>query len=179
MHLVELEPVGTIGRWQHDRARAGGAAVCRRRALSRHPPSRSRTCPPSSLLSVHSWSLRSAACICCTPSTAPSCCRATRRCSRRCRRCRRRSRGRRRCGGHGSGFNASHSTGAMLFGLVYGYLALRQPALLFGSWFLCAVGLIHLLGYVWIGSRYWFSVPFHAIVAATALYCLGLVVRFA
>ena len=50
------------------------------------------------------------------------------------------------------GFNASHSTGAMLFGLVYGYLALWQSALLFSSWFLCAVGLIHLLGYVWIGS---------------------------
>ena len=39
------------------------------------------------------------------------------------------------------GFNASHSFGAMLFGLVYGYLALAQPAVLFSSWFLLAVGL--------------------------------------
>jgi len=71
------------------------------------------------------------------------------------------------------GFNASHSTGAMLFGLVYGYLALWQSALLFSSWFLCAVGLIHLLGYVWIGSRYWFSVPFRGVLLAAALFATG------
>jgi hypothetical protein len=29
------------------------------------------------------------------------------------------------------GFNASHSLGAILFGLVYGYLALAHPAFLF------------------------------------------------
>jgi len=36
------------------------------------------------------------------------------------------------------GFNASHSFGAMLFGLVYGYLALAQAAVLFhhGSYWL-------------------------------------------
>jgi hypothetical protein len=36
------------------------------------------------------------------------------------------------------GFNASHSFGAMLFGLVYSHLALVQPAVLFSSWFLRA-----------------------------------------
>jgi hypothetical protein len=30
-----------------------------------------------------------------------------------------------------------------------------------------------------LARLYWFSVPFHAIVAAMAFYCLGLVVRFA
>ena len=41
------------------------------------------------------------------------------------------------------GFNASHSMGAILFGLVYGYLALMQGALLFQSVFLQARRLSH------------------------------------
>ena len=39
------------------------------------------------------------------------------------------------------GFNASHSMAAILFGLVFGYLALVHPALLFGSTYLQLVGL--------------------------------------
>src|SRR5215510_459815 len=45
------------------------------------------------------------------------------------------------------GFNASHSFGAILFGLVYGYLALAQSSLLFRSPFLLLVGLLLLAGY--------------------------------
>jgi len=72
------------------------------------------------------------------------------------------------------GFNASHSTGAILFGLVYGYLALLQPGVLFSSWFLCAVGLAHLFGYAWMGMRFWFSVPFRGSVLAAALFAAGI-----
>jgi hypothetical protein len=39
------------------------------------------------------------------------------------------------------GFNASHSMGAILFGLVYGFLANAYPEILFSSPFLLAVGL--------------------------------------
>jgi len=39
------------------------------------------------------------------------------------------------------GFNATHSMGAILFGLVFGYLALAHGQLLFQSLFLLAVGL--------------------------------------
>src|SRR5258708_3507475 len=46
------------------------------------------------------------------------------------------------------GFNASHSFGGMLFGLVYGYLALAHGAMLFHSAFLLAVGLLLLGGYL-------------------------------
>lgn len=45
------------------------------------------------------------------------------------------------------GFNASHALGAILFGLVYGYLALLHLAFLFQSWFLLAVGFALLVGY--------------------------------
>ena len=73
------------------------------------------------------------------------------------------------------GFNASHSYGAILFGLVYGYLAVFHPAFLFRDPFLLIVGLLLLGGYVFLGKRYWFSVPFRGIVLATALYVAALV----
>ena len=55
------------------------------------------------------------------------------------------------------GFNASHSYGAILFGAVYGYLAILHSAFLFQSWFLLAVGLLLLVGYAVLGKLYWFS----------------------
>ena len=44
------------------------------------------------------------------------------------------------------GFNASHSLAAIMFGLVYGYLAWFQTPVLFGSNFLIALGAIFLAG---------------------------------
>src|SRR5688572_25327984 len=44
------------------------------------------------------------------------------------------------------GFNASHSMAAILFGLIYGYLALAQPQVVFGSLFLQIVGFLMLSG---------------------------------
>lgn len=77
------------------------------------------------------------------------------------------------------GFNASHSYGAILFGLVYGYLALANPAAVFGSWFLLLVGLALLLGYCVLGWKYWFSVPFRGIAVSTALYVASLAANWA
>lgn len=76
------------------------------------------------------------------------------------------------------GFNASHSFGAILFGVLYAYLALRHPEFLFAEWFLLFTGLALLAGYVVLGRLYWFSIPYRGILAATALYTLALVVRF-
>ena len=77
------------------------------------------------------------------------------------------------------GFNASHSFGAILFGLVYGYLALAHSTFLFQSTFLLLLGLLLLAGYVFLGKVYWFSVPFRGIVLSTALYVAALVVGWA
>ena len=74
------------------------------------------------------------------------------------------------------GFNASHSFGAMLFGLVYGYLAVRLPTLLFASLFLRAVGLLLLGAYAWLGKRYWFRIPFRGSVLALLCYVLALAI---
>lgn len=76
------------------------------------------------------------------------------------------------------GFNASHSFGAMLFGLVYGYLALTHGDLLFDSLFLLTLGLVLLGGYLFLGKRYWFRVPFRGIVLASVFYLLALVARW-
>lgn len=73
------------------------------------------------------------------------------------------------------GFNASHSYGAMLFGLVYGYLALAHPAFLFASVFLLGLGLAMLAAYLVTAKLYWFHIPLRGILAATLLYLLALV----
>lgn len=73
------------------------------------------------------------------------------------------------------GFNASHSMGAILFGLVYGFLAIAHPDILFGSTFLLAVGLVMLSGFVVLGKLYWFRVPFAGIVVSLAFYVASIV----
>ncbi len=76
------------------------------------------------------------------------------------------------------GFNASHGFGAILFGLVYGYLALARGSFLFESTFLLSLGLLLLVGYVLLSKFYWFSVPFRGIVLSTALYVAALIVDY-
>ena len=71
------------------------------------------------------------------------------------------------------GFNASHSLGALLFGLVYAYLALVQPDLLFRSTYLQAVGLVMLAALLVLAKAYWFSVPLAGLGLALALYLGG------
>lgn len=76
------------------------------------------------------------------------------------------------------GFNASHSYGAILFGLVYGYLALAHAGFLFQSTFLLALGLLTLAGYLVLARLYWFSIPLRGIGLATALYAAALLIAF-
>ncbi|RZA35180.1 MAG: hypothetical protein EOP92_11795 [Lysobacteraceae bacterium] len=67
------------------------------------------------------------------------------------------------------GFNASHSMAAMLFGLLYGYLAVVHGTLLFSSPYLLIVGLLTVGGFFVLGKLYWFSVPFIGITLS--LFC--------
>jgi hypothetical protein len=75
------------------------------------------------------------------------------------------------------GFNASHSMGAILFGAVYGYLAWAHSTFLFQSSYLLSIGLIMLLGLVFLAKRYWFSVPFRGIILSTIFYALALFIN--
>jgi hypothetical protein len=76
-------------------------------------------------------------------------------------------------------FNATHSMGAMLFGLVYGGFALLDPGYLFGARWLLALGATMLAGFVLLGARYWFSVPFRGSALAFALYVASVLASFA
>ena len=76
------------------------------------------------------------------------------------------------------GFNASHSYGALLFGAVFGYLALFHSTFLFESRFLLWLGFAFLLGFLVLGKLYWFSAPFCGIKLAMALYAAALITIF-
>ena len=73
------------------------------------------------------------------------------------------------------GFHASHSLGAVLFGIVYIDLALAHPGVLFGSWVLAGVGSAYLLAMVALARRYWFRVPLIGLGLSAALYLAGVV----
>jgi hypothetical protein len=73
------------------------------------------------------------------------------------------------------GFNASHSLGLILFGLVFGFLAINHDQLLFRSPFLLAVGFAMLGGLVVLSKLYFFRVPFTGISIALACYVAGIV----
>lgn len=72
------------------------------------------------------------------------------------------------------GFNASHGLGLLLFGAVYGYLALFEPTVLFGSVFLRAAGSVLLLAYLVLAKAYFFNAPFRAVLAAVVCFAAGL-----
>ena len=75
------------------------------------------------------------------------------------------------------GFNASHSIALLLFGAIYGFLALAHADLLFDSLFLRALGLVVLLGYVALAKRYFFRIPLLGVIFATLLYGLAIAAR--
>jgi hypothetical protein len=77
------------------------------------------------------------------------------------------------------GFNASHSMAAMLYGLIYGFLALAHPALLFSSSYLLVVGLLMVGGFVALAKVYWFSIPFVGTGISLACYVASIIVSLA
>ena len=62
----------------------------------------------------------------------------------------------------------AHSMGLILFGLVYGYLALAHEELLFDSPCLLLVGLAMVCGFVILAKLFWFSLPFWSLCVALA-----------
>lgn len=68
------------------------------------------------------------------------------------------------------GFNASHSMGLILFGLIFGFLAVAHDQLLFHSPFLLVVGLAMLGGFVVLCKLYFFSGPLTSISVSLACY---------
>src|SRR5215475_6864421 len=72
------------------------------------------------------------------------------------------------------GFNASHSMALILFGLIFGFLALAHGQLLFRSPFLLAVGLAMLAAFVVLCKLYFFSSPLTGISISLACYVVSI-----
>jgi len=68
------------------------------------------------------------------------------------------------------GFNASHGIALLLFGCVFGYLAIAHSKLLFESLFLLGLGFVVLVSFLALAKLYWFSVPFLALGIAMLLF---------
>ncbi|HLX85812.1 MAG TPA: hypothetical protein VKR59_18075 [Terriglobales bacterium] len=73
------------------------------------------------------------------------------------------------------GFNATHSMALILFGLVFGFLALAHSQLLFQSPFLLVVGLATLGALAVISKAYFFSAPFRGVGISLACYIASIV----
>lgn len=71
------------------------------------------------------------------------------------------------------GFNASHSLGAILFALFFGYLAIFEVNFLLSSPFLVALSLITLVSYLALARAYWFTAPFLGLSISTVLFLAG------
>jgi hypothetical protein len=71
------------------------------------------------------------------------------------------------------GFNATHSIGLILFGLVFGYLALAQPRVVFESWFLLITGMATLAALVVLCRMYFFNAPLLGISIASICYVIS------
>jgi hypothetical protein len=73
------------------------------------------------------------------------------------------------------GFNATHSMGLILFGLVFGFLALAHSQILFHSPFLLVVGLAVLGSLVVLCKMYFFSAPLTGVSISLACYVASIV----
>ena len=73
------------------------------------------------------------------------------------------------------GFNASHSMAALLYGLIYGFLAVAHREILFGSPYLLAVGFLMIGGFVLLARAYWFSIPYAGVSVALACYVTSVI----
>ncbi len=71
------------------------------------------------------------------------------------------------------GFNAIQSLGLMLFGLLYGYLAIFQFQVLLQDRFLQLVGAIFLVSLVVLAKRYLFNIPVVVFAISLVLYVVG------
>jgi hypothetical protein len=72
-----------------------------------------------------------------------------------------------------TGFNATHSMALILFGLIYGYLALVHNQLLFRSPFLMLVGLATLVSLVVLCKLYFFRSPLIGVSISLLFYVVS------
>jgi len=73
------------------------------------------------------------------------------------------------------GVNSTHSMSLILFGAMYGFLALAHPEILFRSTFLIAVGFAALCSFFVLAKLYFFSIPFAGITISLICFIASIV----
>jgi hypothetical protein len=68
-----------------------------------------------------------------------------------------------------TGFNASHSSGAIYIGVINLVLALQYFSIITNPVFLI-LNIVTVSFYLWLAKRYWFSTPFKGILIATCCF---------
>lgn len=76
------------------------------------------------------------------------------------------------------GFNGSHSTGAMFFGFMALYFSMAAMPVFKSSMLLQAVVLINSAYYLYLGKKYWFSIPRNGIILATIFFTIAIVLLY-
>lgn len=71
------------------------------------------------------------------------------------------------------GFNCSHSTGAIFFGLINIYLVVNYFVLIEKDIFFILINLFMAASYFWLGLKYWFRIPLIGITVTLACYTLA------
>lgn len=73
------------------------------------------------------------------------------------------------------GFNASHSFGAIYFGLLTMLLAMQYPELVLSSSLLLPITVITALAYFFLALKFWFRIPLIGVGLATGCFLISFV----
>ena len=76
------------------------------------------------------------------------------------------------------GFNASHSSGAIFFGLINIILVLQYFPVVRNSPSLHLLNDSTVLFYLWLGKKYWFKIPFTGILISAACFITATIITF-
>ena len=68
------------------------------------------------------------------------------------------------------GFNASHSAGAIFFGIINMLLAAQYFSVLQKSAPVILLNIVTVTFYCWLGKKYWFRIPFTGIMVAAGCF---------
>ncbi len=74
-----------------------------------------------------------------------------------------------------TGFNASHSSGAIYIGLINLFVAIYYFAIVTTPVFLI-LNIVTVLFYLWLAKKYWFSTPFKGILIASCCFVLAAII---
>jgi hypothetical protein len=76
------------------------------------------------------------------------------------------------------GFNASHSAGAIFFGLINILLAAQYFPVIQNSVLVILLNITTVFFYCWLAKKYWFRVPFAGVLLATGCFVAASITIF-